>query len=87
MNANPRMGFGPEITEDELKAAGRAEFARFVVNRLKCSRKATDPETVVRELQGRPGIDQETHRLVLTMLFPPRRARRHAPMRVAAATA
>ena len=72
MTHHPRTGFGPEITEDELKAAGRVEFARFVVGMLKSSRKASDPVTVVRALQGRPGIDQETHRLVLTMLFRPR---------------
>lgn len=72
MNAQPRTGFGPEITEDELTAAGRVEFARFMVVMLKSMRKASDPETVVRALQGRPGVDQETHRLILTMLFRPR---------------
>jgi hypothetical protein len=82
------MGFGPEMTDDDFTAAGRAEFARFIIDRLKCSRKATDPETVVRELQGRPGIDQETRRVVLTTLFPPRaRHARPALVSVAAARA
>ncbi len=88
MNAHPRMGLGPEMTAAEFDAAGRVAFARFVVDRLKCSRKATDPETVVRELQGRPGIDQETHRLVMTMLFRPRGLPKLlATMGVGAATA
>lgn len=29
MDCHPRTGFGPEITEDDLNAAGRAELARM----------------------------------------------------------
>ena len=73
MNAQPRTGFGPEITEDELKAAGRAEFARLIIWDMTTSGKAKDPETAQKWFHGRPGIDRETRIQVLQTLFPPRR--------------
>lgn len=91
MTFHPRMGTGPETTQDEIEAIGRAEFARLIIWDMTTSGKAKDPETAQKWFHGRPGIDRETRIAVLTTLFPPRRnaSRRvrfcdPAPMRVAA---
>ena len=91
MNAQPRTGYGPEITEDELDDAGQAERVRLILWDMTTSGKAKDIETAQKWFHGRPGIDRNTRITVLQTLFPPRRnaSRRvrfcdPAPMRAAA---
>ncbi len=70
MTAHHHTGFGPEMTQDDFDAIGREELAQFWAGHIRASRNADDPAMVQKWFYGRDGLDQETRRLILTILFP-----------------
>jgi len=71
MTHHPRTGFGPEITEDELAAAGRAELVRLFAWQVSCSRNLNkDPWAASEWLRDRTTLDAATRKAILKEVFP-----------------
>jgi hypothetical protein len=76
MTFHTRSGLGAEITDEELRAVGRASLADQVILDLRCYGKDKNIFDAWEWMKPRPGIDAPTRALVLATLFPKQRATR-----------